>query len=43
VPGFERLLAQHGHDLQRFYAAARELAQLPRDQRRAQLCTTEAR
>jgi len=42
VPGFERLLAQHDHDLQRFYSAARELAKLPRDQRRAQLCASEA-
>jgi predicted aminopeptidase len=38
VPGFERLIAQNGHDLPRFYAAARELAKLPREQRRAQLC-----
>ncbi|MEO8061387.1 MAG: aminopeptidase [Pseudomonadota bacterium] len=42
VPGFERLLAQNDHDLPRFYAAARELAQLPRDQRRAQLCVNES-
>ena len=42
VPGFERLLAQNGHDLPRFYAAARELAKLPRDQRRSELCASEA-
>jgi predicted aminopeptidase len=43
VPGFERLLARNGSDLQRFYAAARELAKLPRDQRRAQLCASQAK
>jgi predicted aminopeptidase len=42
VPGFERLLAQNGHDLPRFYAAARTLAKLPRDRRRAQLCGGES-
>jgi predicted aminopeptidase len=42
VPGFERLLAQNDHDLPRFYAAARALARLPRDARRAQLCVSEA-
>ncbi|MEJ0085498.1 MAG: aminopeptidase [Pseudomonadota bacterium] len=42
VPGFERMIAQNGHDLPRFYAAARELAKLPRDQRRAQVCASEA-
>jgi len=42
VPGFERLLAQNGHDLPRFYAAARDLAKLPRDERRARLCAREA-
>jgi predicted aminopeptidase len=41
VPGFERLLAEQQHDLPRFYAAARELAKLPRDQRRARLCRAE--
>ena len=39
VPGFQRLLAQAGNDLPRFYSAARELAKLPRAQRHAQLCT----
>ncbi|MEO8018530.1 MAG: aminopeptidase [Pseudomonadota bacterium] len=38
VPGFERLLADEQHDLPRFYAAARVLAKLPRDERRARLC-----
>lgn len=42
VPGFERLLEQHDHDLPRFYAAARELAKLPRDERRARLCASGA-
>ena len=39
VPGFEKLLADERHDLPRFYAAARTLAKLPREQRHAQLCT----
>lgn len=39
VPGFERLLAEQGHDLPRFYAAVRELADAPRELRRARLCT----
>jgi predicted aminopeptidase len=43
VPGFERLLARNDHDLPRFYAAVRELAKLPREQRRAQLCASEPR
>jgi predicted aminopeptidase len=38
VPGFERLLAQKDGDLVRFYAAARELARLPRAARHARLC-----
>jgi predicted aminopeptidase len=38
VPGFEKLLAGQQHDLPRFYDAARELAKLPRDERRALLC-----
>jgi predicted aminopeptidase len=42
VPGFERLLAQNEHDLQRFYSATRELAKLSREQRRAQLCSGDA-
>ena len=39
VPGFERLLAENDHDLTRFYAAVRALAQEPRATRHAQLCT----
>ena len=38
VPGFEKMLASVDHDLPRFYAAARELAHLPRDARRARVC-----
>jgi predicted aminopeptidase len=38
VPGFERLLAGEQHDLPRFYAAARALARLPREERRQRLC-----
>jgi predicted aminopeptidase len=40
VPGFEKLLADEGHDLPRFYAAARTLSRLPRDMRRAKLCSS---
>jgi predicted aminopeptidase len=40
VPGFERLLAAHEHDLPRFYDAVRELARVPREERRALLCAT---
>ena len=39
VPGFRRLLQQQDNDLTRFYAATRELAQLPRAERHARLCT----
>ncbi|MFO0452871.1 MAG: aminopeptidase [Pseudomonadota bacterium] len=38
VPGLERELEAVGRDLPRFYARARELAALPREQRRALLC-----
>jgi predicted aminopeptidase len=38
VPGFQRMLAEQDRDLPRFYAAVRELAKLPREQRRARLC-----
>ncbi len=38
VPGFESVLAKNERDLQRFYATVRELAKLPRPERRAQLC-----
>jgi len=40
VPGFERLLAGEQHDLARFYAAARALAKLPREERRSRLCSS---
>jgi predicted aminopeptidase len=39
VPGFERLLAGVQRDLPRFYAAARALAKLPREERRSRLCS----
>ena len=42
VPGFERLLADQGNDLPRFYAAAREMSKLPIAQRYAKLCRTPA-
>ena len=38
VPGFRKLLAEDGDDLERFYASARELARLPRTERHARLC-----
>jgi predicted aminopeptidase len=41
VPGFEKLLESQDHDLSRFYGAAREIAKLPRAERRARLCTSE--
>jgi predicted aminopeptidase len=37
VPAFERLLAEAGGDLERFYARARSLARLPRAERDAEL------
>jgi len=42
LPGFERLLAEAGNDLPRFYAAARELAKLPMAERHAKLCRSSA-
>ena len=42
VPGFQRLLAEQGGDLIRFYAAAKELAKVPRAQRHARLCQAPA-
>jgi predicted aminopeptidase len=42
VPGFERLLAEQGNDLPRFYAAARKLARLPIQERHAKLCRSPA-
>src|SRR5215470_13422780 len=41
VPGFMRLLHEQGDDLPRFYAAARKLAELPRSERHAKLCTPQ--
>jgi predicted aminopeptidase len=41
VPGFMRLLHEQGDDLPRFYAAVRKLAELPRAERHARLCTPE--
>ena len=38
VPGFQRLLAEHGGDLPAFYASVRRLAGLARTKRHAQLC-----
>jgi predicted aminopeptidase len=40
VPGFQRLLAEQEGDLVRFYAAARDLAHLPRTERHSKLCET---
>ncbi len=37
IPAFERLLAEAGGDLERFYARVRELARLPRAERDARL------
>jgi predicted aminopeptidase len=36
-----RLLHEQGDDLPRFYAAVRKLAELPRSERHARLCTPE--
>jgi predicted aminopeptidase len=41
VPGFMRLLHEQGDDLPRFYAAARKLAEQPRSERHARLCTPQ--
>jgi predicted aminopeptidase len=38
MPGFTRLLHEQGDDLPRFYAAARELSELPHTERHARLC-----
>ena len=38
LPGFESLLADEDNDLPRFYAAAKELARLPKEERHARLC-----
>lgn len=42
VPGFQRLLGENGHDLPRFFAQARAIAKLPREQRRARVCEHRA-
>ena len=39
VPQFERLFEREGQDFERWYAAVRRLAALPRDERRRQLAT----
>jgi len=41
VPGFEALFEREGRDFKRFYDAAKRLAALPRQERRAQLKTKE--
>jgi predicted aminopeptidase len=43
VPGLKRLLAANDNDLERFYAAVRALAQQPRAERHAQLCSAPPR
>jgi predicted aminopeptidase len=42
MPGFERLLAEQGNDLPRFYAAVRELARMPIAERHEKLCRSSA-
>lgn len=42
APAFEALLAAHDHDLPRFYAAVRELADLPARERNARLDALES-
>ena len=37
VPGFRRVLAENGGDFKRFYAAVKEIAKLPKEQRQAKL------
>jgi predicted aminopeptidase len=39
VPGFERLLAGSGGDLERFYQRVEELGRRPHDERRAAICS----
>jgi predicted aminopeptidase len=43
VPGLQRVLAEQGGDLVRFYAAARKLAKMPRGERHARLCGGEGK
>jgi predicted aminopeptidase len=40
VPAFERLFERSGGDFQRFYDRVRQLAALPKDERRAKLAST---
>jgi predicted aminopeptidase len=42
VPAFEALLKQQGNDLGRFYAAVRELAELPAAERRQRLAALQS-
>jgi predicted aminopeptidase len=42
LPGFERLLAEQGNDLPRFYTAVREQARLPMAERHEKLCRSPA-
>jgi predicted aminopeptidase len=42
VPAFQVLLGENGNDLRRFYAAVRELAALPSEQREARLAAAAA-
>jgi predicted aminopeptidase len=42
LPGFERLLAEQGNDLSRFYAAVREQARMPIAERHEKLCRSPA-
>jgi predicted aminopeptidase len=39
VPGFERILAESGGDLERFYERVEKLGRRPYDERRAALCS----
>jgi predicted aminopeptidase len=41
VPQFEDLFLRSGNDFPRFYAAVRELAALPKDERRAKLAAPQ--
>ncbi len=43
VPAFVRLYEQEGSDFERFYAAVRRLAALPKDERRATLAAIEGK
>jgi predicted aminopeptidase len=43
VPAFERLIKESGGDLEKFYASAKAIGKLPKDQRRAKLRELAAR